>query len=288
MKTSTLKQKSVVLGMLQRLCQEPQALVEIYLNYDCDRQAVDNIYEQYVRYVVCCDEIKIDDLASLMNTLSKLSSSHTSAPTPKGNETASPAVKPTRNQSLNIPPALSTSALAVPGNADNQNLGLSEQQLKRQGLESMVAVLRSLVSWGTASGSGKPDTTNAIGDAPPETSVTTSSTRGSNTEGMVSASDVSLDTLSAPSASANGNDASRTPTPDIATEDDPSRFESAKQRKMILQEGLKRFNYKPKKGIQFLLENGFIRSRQPVDIAVFLLTTDGLSKAMIGEYLGEG
>lgn len=46
MKTATLKQKSVILGMLQRLCQEPQALVEIYLNYDCDREAADNIYEQ--------------------------------------------------------------------------------------------------------------------------------------------------------------------------------------------------------------------------------------------------
>lgn len=38
--------------MLQRLCQEPQALVEIYLNYDCDGEAVDNIYEQYV-FVLC-------------------------------------------------------------------------------------------------------------------------------------------------------------------------------------------------------------------------------------------
>ena len=50
MKTSTLKQKSVILGMLQRLCQEPQALVEIYLNYDCDREAADNIYEQSVAF----------------------------------------------------------------------------------------------------------------------------------------------------------------------------------------------------------------------------------------------
>ena len=48
MKTSSLKQKAVILGMLQRLCQDPQALVEIYLNYDCDREAVDNIYEQCV------------------------------------------------------------------------------------------------------------------------------------------------------------------------------------------------------------------------------------------------
>lgn len=46
MKTSSLKQKSVILAMLSRLCQEPQALVEIYLNYDCDSDAADNIYEQ--------------------------------------------------------------------------------------------------------------------------------------------------------------------------------------------------------------------------------------------------
>jgi brefeldin A-inhibited guanine nucleotide-exchange protein len=48
MRNSTLKQKAVILGMLSRLCQEPQALLEIYLNYDCDGEASDNIYEQSV------------------------------------------------------------------------------------------------------------------------------------------------------------------------------------------------------------------------------------------------
>ena len=46
MRTSTLKQKIVLLNVLQRLCQDPQALVEIYLNYDCDRKAIENIYER--------------------------------------------------------------------------------------------------------------------------------------------------------------------------------------------------------------------------------------------------
>jgi brefeldin A-inhibited guanine nucleotide-exchange protein len=41
-------------------------------------------------------------------------------------------------------------------------------------------------------------------------------------------------------------------------------------------------------GIQFLLDTGFIPSKSPQDVATFLLTTDGLNKAMIGEYLGEG
>lgn len=39
------------MSMLQRLCENPQALVEIYLNYDCDSEAVDNIYEQYVAFL---------------------------------------------------------------------------------------------------------------------------------------------------------------------------------------------------------------------------------------------
>lgn len=46
MRTSTLKQKAVILAMLSKLCQDPQALVELYLNYDCDGEAADNIYEQ--------------------------------------------------------------------------------------------------------------------------------------------------------------------------------------------------------------------------------------------------
>lgn len=41
-------------------------------------------------------------------------------------------------------------------------------------------------------------------------------------------------------------------------------------------------------GIAFLIENGFIRSPDPKDIARFLLHADGLDKAQIGEYLGEG
>ena len=46
MKTSTLRQKVVIMHTLSRLCHDPQALVELYLNYDCDSEATDNIYEQ--------------------------------------------------------------------------------------------------------------------------------------------------------------------------------------------------------------------------------------------------
>lgn len=36
-----------------------------------------------------------------------------------------------------------------------------------------------------------------------------------------------------------------------------------------------------------MLIQGFIPSKSPQDIATFLLSTEGLNKAAIGEYLGE-
>jgi brefeldin A-inhibited guanine nucleotide-exchange protein len=45
MRHSTIRQKSLILGIFIRLCQDPQALVEMYINYDCDRAALENVYE---------------------------------------------------------------------------------------------------------------------------------------------------------------------------------------------------------------------------------------------------
>ena len=41
-------------------------------------------------------------------------------------------------------------------------------------------------------------------------------------------------------------------------------------------------------GVEFFIDTGFIPDKTPKDIAMFLLNCDGLSKAQIGEYLGEG
>jgi brefeldin A-inhibited guanine nucleotide-exchange protein len=80
-----------------------------------------------------------------------------------------------------------------------------------------VAVLRSLVAWGTGKNAATDEQSNSM--PTPDASV-------------------SLDRLPLP-------DVARGPTPDIV--DDPSRFESAKQKKTTLMEGIKRFNQKPKK-----------------------------------------
>ncbi|KAH8982655.1 Sec7-domain-containing protein [Lactarius hatsudake] len=242
MKTSTLKQKAVILSMLLRLCQDPQALVDIYINYDCDSEASDNIYER------------------LVNVITKLSSSSTPAGTASQKNADAVSNVPqqqTKLQNANVAPSLSTTALSHPAAVDPATLGQSEAQLRRQGLDCLASILRSLVAWGT----GK----------------STSSEEPGNNAPVPDAS-ASLDRLPLPDVTRGG-------TPDIT--DDPSRFESAKQKKTTLMEGIRRFNQKPKKGIEFLIEAGFISGNGPHDVANFLLNTDGLSKAMIGEYLGD-
>lgn len=51
---------------------------------------------------------------------------------------------------------------------------------------------------------------------------------------------------------------------------------------------MKSYNTANFEGIDAFLRGGFIHSKEPTEIAKFLLTTEGLSKTMIGEYLGEG
>ncbi|KAI0751592.1 hypothetical protein C8Q80DRAFT_1158159 [Daedaleopsis nitida] len=255
MKTSTLKQKAMIVSILQRLCQDPQALVEIYLNYDCDGEAVDNIYEH------------------LMNIISKIGTAPVTVAPQKANDPTSPALQPQtkqHHQGNHVPPSFSTAALSVPGNVDSATIGNSETQLRRQGLECLVAVLKSLVAWGTASTS------------PPEQAANFATrSMGEEARRDTMTPDNSVDKLSSGDV-----ELPRGHTPEIA--DDPTKFESAKQKKTTLLEGIKKFNLKPKRGVQFLVETGFIPSNDPKDIARFLLETDGLNKAAIGEYLGEG
>lgn len=168
-----------------------------------------------------------------MNTISKIGSTHFTALQQKANDPLSPSLTPVnRAHRSTVPPSLNTTTLSVPGNADNASLGLSEHQLKRLGLECLVAVLRSLVVWGTA----------ARKSAAQDMAESIAQTQASqdNVDGMTS--DASLDKLS---SAPDVNEPSRVPTPEVS--DDPGKFESAKQRKTTLLEGIKKFNFKPKK-----------------------------------------
>jgi brefeldin A-inhibited guanine nucleotide-exchange protein len=113
-------------------------------------------------------------------------------------------------------------------------MGLSESQLRRQGLECLVAVLRSLVAWGVSP--------NSTAGKTVEEPLPSARSMTEETKRDAVSSDVNLDKLSATGSSI---ETFRQTTPDFG--DDPTRFESAKQKKTTLLEGIKKFNYKPKR-----------------------------------------
>lgn len=221
MRTSTVKQKATVLSMVSRLSQDPRALVEIYLNYDCDTDATENIYER------------------LMNIISKIGSAHSAVP-PKGSDAASGAAS-NRTSSASVPTSFTTSALGGTAGAEASATplapGSAEIGLKRQGLECLVAVLRSLVAWGTTPGKGVMD---SAAKTPGDSQL---QSRGSL--------EVHHDEPESTGERTNGvspyDQPRRGSTPSLAVADDPGRFESAKQRKTTLLEGIKKFNFKPKR-----------------------------------------
>lgn len=204
-----------------------------------------------------------------MNILSKVGTASISAASQRAanDPTASPALHPTtksqHNHNSNIAPSLSTTALSISGSLDTATLGQSEQQLRRQGLEAMVAVLRSLVLWGTASGKSTADATNeprssstrgegangtgsAYDNRERRGSATGSMAEGLSSEGSHSQSMERLSMVSTVNGTVTDvSGSTRANTPDVY--DDPSRFESAKQKKTTLLEGIKKFNYKPKR-----------------------------------------
>ena len=248
MKTSSLKQKAVILSMLQRLCLDPQALVEIYLNYDCDSEAADNIYEQYVLHSLPYDVAHAHHLSSFINIVSKLGSAPITHTPPKNQEPTSPSHAPgSKSHAGSIPPALNTTALSIPGSLDTSGLGLTEPQLRRQSLECLVSVLRSLVTWGTSSSATGPN------ESPGETRSSVPPPEDSREDTVTP--DPSLDKLNPPLSASE----SRQPTPDVS--DDPSRFESAKQRKTTLLEGIKKFNFKPKRVSRVLFHQPLVLIR---------------------------
>lgn len=69
-------------------------------------------------------------------------------------------------------------------------------------------------------------------------------------------------------------------------DDHPAEFEEIMTRKQLFLKGVKLFNTKPMKGVDFFMKQGFVQDDIQA-IAAYLMTTPSLDKAAIGEYIGE-
>ena len=250
-------QKLYVMKILKRLSIEPRALVEIYLNYDCESTALDNMFQRIIEHLS-----KISSTPALVTA--QIYHQYVEHYTRE-----SDADLDWRDHGK-LPPPLTTAALSMPVSND-WDLPL-DFLLKQQALDCLVRTLRSLANWSQESLASGVAKVQNLDLRPSFDNYRQSIERpyGAGSPRISTAGDTPV----APS------------TP--LFEDDPSQLEKAKLRKTALLQGIRQFNFKPKRGVKTLIKDGFITSESPEHIAAFILQNEMLDKAMIGEYLGEG
>lgn len=228
--------------------------MELYLNYDCDRTVVNNIFQTV-----------IEDLSKFATAPVTVTPAQEQLYEEKSSHASQNAGAEWQLKGM-LPPALTVVHIVPPTESESEIP--KEYSIKRAALDSLVDALRSLVNWSMV---GRPDIDNGA----------------SNGENRASTDDIreSIDPSNSDSASRM-----ETPLPPSTPiiEDDPAQLEKEKARKTAMSKAIRLFNEKPKRGIKVFLQEGFIPSDSPEDIARFLLAHEQLDKAQIGEYLGEG
>ncbi|OUM56684.1 hypothetical protein PIROE2DRAFT_49309, partial [Piromyces sp. E2] len=244
---------SLLKSLLTMFSEEDTAklLIEIYLNFDCSNQesARSNVWER------------------LINALSKLLNSRQQDTIQPGTPNAQSSSSSVSNLSNgNLPPAITTETLSSFTKEQVRDMYSSEgdyTELKKRGLDLLTnGILKKLVDFCKE----KVAALELKEEQKLKEKEQQEKKEQQEQNKKMSESDSVMD----------------------QSYDDPTQFEEIKHKKQSLQEGIEKFNWKPKRGLKYLIETGHLVSDDPKDVAVFLLNTEGLNKTQIGEYLGEG
>jgi len=150
-----------------------------------------------------------------------------------------------------------------------------QQQMRIKGLECLVSILKCMVEWSRDLYTD-PNHLNCLSNNK------TKETNGNNDEITRSFSSNSLNSIGKSSCtSSSKQDASHQRDYDMI-----EQLEVVKQQKDIIEQGIDLFNRKPKRGIQFLQDQGYL-GKTPKEIAEFFHNEDRLDKTQVGEFLGE-
>uniref|UniRef100_A0A669P3B7 ADP ribosylation factor guanine nucleotide exchange factor 2 n=1 Tax=Phasianus colchicus TaxID=9054 RepID=A0A669P3B7_PHACC len=148
---------------------------------------------------------------------------------------------------------------------------LQELSLRKKGLECLVSILKCMVEW-SKDLYVNPNHQTSLGK------IEIAEGKCLDSGGRRS----SVSSLDSTVSSGVGSVGTQTAVPD-----DPEQFEVIKQQKEIIEHGIELFNKKPKRGIQYLQEQGMLGSTAE-DIAQFLHQEERLCSTQAGEFLGEG
>uniref|UniRef100_A0A8D3AY20 ARF guanine nucleotide exchange factor 1 n=1 Tax=Scophthalmus maximus TaxID=52904 RepID=A0A8D3AY20_SCOMX len=152
---------------------------------------------------------------------------------------------------------------------------LQELTLRKKGLECLVSILKCMVEW-SKDQYVNPNSQTSLGqEKPPEQESTeTKAPETINRYGSIN----SLDSTASSGIGSYSTQMSGT--------DNPEQFEVLKQQKEIIEQGIDLFNKKPKRGIQYLQEQGMLGTT-PEDLAQFLHQEERLDSTQVGEFLGD-
>lgn len=155
---------------------------------------------------------------------------------------------------------------------NNKDSTHQQMQMRIKGLECLVSLLKGMVEWSKDLYTD-PNQLNCL-------SNNKSKETGTDSEITRSLSTNSLNSIGKSSCTSSNVKHDRKDYDEI------EQLEVVKQQKEIIEQGIDLFNRKPKKGIQFLQDQGYL-GKTPKDIAEFFHNEDRLDKTQVGEFLGE-
>ncbi|XP_016300443.1 brefeldin A-inhibited guanine nucleotide-exchange protein 2-like [Sinocyclocheilus anshuiensis] len=150
-------------------------------------------------------------------------------------------------------------------------INLQELSLRKKGLECLVSILKCMVEW-SRDMYVNPNLQANLGQEHPA--------EGDSADGKLQ------EHLSSRRDSVSSMDSTVSSGVQQSQPDHPEQYEVIKQQKEIIEHGIELFNKKPKRGLQYLQEQGMLGT-SPEDIAQFLQQEERLDTTQVGEFLGE-
>lgn len=264
--SSSFDQKWMVLDALISMCFDPQCIVDIFVNYDCDLQST-NIFERIVTVLSKIAQAK--GQANSNDIPAKIRERNLRI---RGFECLVAILKCMVDWSrdLYMNPFLTTfknrpanHANQINGNNNNNN----NNALDIQGDNKLTSAKPCCNGTSTSSSASNTQMANGKlnGNSNQNTGNQNISSSGSNSSNSLSNE---LHSVS-------------------SSRDDPGQLEVTKMHKGIIEQGYDLFNRKPKKGIEFLQKNGYLGSSDQ-EVAKFLFAnSDKLDKTTLGEFIGD-
>lgn len=168
---------------------------------------------------------------------------------------------------------------------------VQEKSIRLKGLECLVSILKCMVEWSRELYLNPHSHVANSSDTPtPGVKRKVSMTEADSEEAGGDRSSLTEDRISLGSElkSFGGSQGSlnSTSTTSTVAPDNPEQFESLKQMKGLMEQGIEKFNKNPKKGVKYLQENGLLGGT-PEEVAEFLHTDERLDKTQVGELIGD-